>query len=270
MPVLSLDLASTSHSVHITWTSSSTPTSFQLWRNRNSAGYALFQTVTGATLTYTDTSNLTFGGFNSYKVSADGGVTFSNEISISNNFSWPGTGAIVSYPTLIMDVGILTFDGDGVTPMMTSLNLPLLVKAVKGLQVEENPSLTSINIPSFSYSGDSLYFAGNPILPNLDLSALTTALTDIRTFVMFGGDVALKHITFNSSLRLSHGYTFDFSGCALDAATVALILRIAAESSFQSGDTLKLSGGTNSPPVGAQAIGDKAAITIAGCAVTTN
>lgn len=180
--------------------------------------------------------------------------------------------------------------GDNVTtisfPNLVSVDPYGVESGVLG--ISDLPSLTSFSAPSLSVvGGSSLSFTYCPLLENIDLSSLTlvsggglvisgtviTALNlsefmGVSTTITITGNTLLTSIVIPKFVPYG-GQSFDFSGNALSATTINVILaRCVASSDFDSG-SINLSGGTNAAPTG-QGLADVTTLRARGVTVTVN
>jgi len=157
--------------------------------------------------------------------------------SVGNDFRFSNTPALISLsvPSLVSIVGFIEADAQGAA----SVTFPVFNSSL-GIHMSGCTNLTSLSIPSAAFILDDFLCSGNPLLTTVD----------IPNFVF------------------TDGFNVDFSGCALNATSVNLILRRLVLAGVSS-DIIDLSGGTNAAPTGL-GLTDKAALIVAGNTVTTN
>lgn len=164
-----------------------------------------------------------------------------------------------SFPSLTNIGGACDLSGCAI---LTSISCPLLVSIGNNL-LFSGPMITSVDMPDLETVGGVLDFNGSTSLASLSLPSLTT----IGQNVSATGCTSLT--SFSCPLWLPTDITtIDFNNCALDEASVDLILERCVLAGVST-CTIDLSGGANAAPsVSGQA--DKAALILAGNTVTTN
>lgn len=248
-PTLTMDLASTTGSVHITWTDSVPGSLYEVWKRTESGSYSLVTTTAG--LSYTDTAGIANHDVWYFKVRVVGSSLFSNEVAISNNLQFLASAVTtISYPSLILDVGA---NGVAVaTNSVTSVSFPLLVQCSGAFVVQACVALTTISLPSLTTCVKGVAFTGNTLLSTLDIHSLVApgALAAATYSLQINGNPALQHPLINPSLIFSEVTLDDyhFDGNALDVATEKVILQCMINSLIANMNQVDMDGGSNAPP----------------------
>lgn len=219
-------------------------------------------------------SGLNSGGFGYFSF---GNLTLSNtavvfpETTIVPGYDIETTNAVsLSWPNLTdidpsnVQGGYLNISGNG---SLTSFSAPKLKTIAGNLNIGGNGVLTSISFPLLqSATGLSLSQGGaNILLSNISLPSLS------GTFVITApGSTNLASVVIGSGWKMSNQGAMDFSGCALNAASVNLILHLCVNSpGLGPGTLVDVSGGTSAVPSG-QGVADKATLVGQGVTVNTN
>lgn len=191
-------------------------------------------------------------------------VDFSSLATVSGQLNLSSCASLVnlSLPVLSDLTG-----GDTNFSSMTLLqtaSLPSLT-AAGGLDFPDCDALTSVDLSAL-VTGTYLNFAPCALLPSLDLSALTTLTGDMT----FNDCVALTTFLI-PNLVIVNGTTLNFNNCALNAASVALILARCVAAGVTT-CTIDLSGGTSAGllSLSAQGQADYATLFAAGNTITLN
>ncbi len=148
-------------------------------------------------------------------------------------------------------------------PYLASISFPFLIGSDDTIvALDSNTSLASLDLAVFEMGQLRM---SSPVLTSLDLPAFVGPTLDIECANSF------SLVTVNCPLALfANGAYVDFSNCALDQASVDLLLaRGVASELFVSGD-LRLDGGTNSPPSSVAEGSDYAILVARGVTVTVN
>lgn len=175
--------------------------------------------------------------------------------------------------------------------IMTSLSVPLLTTVSGNFQISGCSALTSINFNSLQTVGAQMVFNTETSLTSFSFPALTsvnndmdfsgcTALTSAsfaalttlnpqNFFSMNGsGCTLLSTLSIPVLASVTDGFTFTMNACALNAASVNLVLHRGVAWGVVSSD-FELAAGTNAAPSG-QGIVDKATLIGLGNTVNTN
>jgi len=170
-------------------------------------------------------------------VSLDIGLTELVECGILDLENCPGFSGNKNFSTLNLLFNRLTVSGTSAT----GLQFPLLPSIGANLAVENNPLLTNLSLPLVVTVAGNVTIKNNATLVSLDVSSM---------------------VPFSAS-------TDDYSGNALNQASVdGVLARYAANAGYLAG-TIDLSGGTNSAPSPTGAA-DKATLIGRGVTVITN
>lgn len=146
---------------------------------------------------------------------------------------------------------------------LTSVGFGTLTVVNDTLSINDSPLLTTLSLPALTAIGVGFAVVSTGIT-SLSLSALTTPLPASTTVT---GNASLVSFAMNGQ-SLQDGGSYDFSGNALNQASVDLVLHAGITGAMTSG-LIDLTGGTNAAPsVAGQA--DKAALILAGVTVNTN
>lgn len=145
------------------------------------------------------------------------------------------------------------------------------IRAKGNLIISNNESLVTLPLSALASLGfeSQINIVQNDALTSIDLSNLSVGVDDNDSAEIFiTSNPVLVSITLTNFV-VKNNATLDFTGNALNAATVNSILaRCVASASFTAG-TLDLSQGTNAAPTG-QGIADVTTLTGRGVTVTTN
>lgn len=188
---------------------------------------------------------------------------------------------------LTTDFWITGPGGSGVgTGTLTTITLPSLATVSGFFDIDSLPELASLDLTGLTTVGGGIFFDSLAILSAIALPSLTIvtgdsvianctllASIDLPLMTALNGNLDASNnpalVTVNVPVWLpTNGTTLDFSGDALDAASVNQILARCVASGVTT-CTIDLSGGTNAAPSG-QGIIDKATLITAGNTVTTN
>jgi hypothetical protein len=157
-------------------------------------------------------------------------------------------------------------------PLLTSVTLTLLSSIGGGgnpgaLDFASSAALTALSFPALVNVGGDIIFSGSGLLTSVSFPSLTTL--NPSNLNSFDGGTCATLTTFSiPQLIFTDGFGIIFTGDALNAASVNLILRRGVVSGL-SGSDFELAGGTNAAPSG-QGVADKATLITAGNAVNTN
>lgn len=147
---------------------------------------------------------------------------------------------------------------------IASLSMPAFQTLAGDFNLHDDPAVGSINLPSLT-SCSSITTVNDATLTTLSCPALTSVSSgnlNCSTCPL------LTSVNIGSAVIADFG-TIDFSGCALNAASVNSILARCVASNVHNCD-IELSGGTNSAPTG-QGLSDKATLLASpGNTVNTN
>jgi len=287
VPVIVADPANSVNTTGVTtaikWLNAPSPTTqVQIWRNNfGQAGTGIYTLVATVPSTQGEYLQTDYGYQQvaiAYKVAfVTNGVTspFSNELLVdwyigNGGFFygvWDGVNPVINNSTLVMENGAFTLQY--MTPTsVTFQNLLSVGGATTGyILLNGNTNLTTISFPQLSSVSAYINLSGCTALTTLNIPALSS----VGRWMNVSGCTSLSHIAFNSGLSWVTGQPqpFDFSACALDAATVNAVLHMGVVGGLTTGDEIDLNGGTNAAPTG-QGIIDKATLIAAGCTVNTN
>lgn len=164
---------------------------------------------------------------------------------------------------------ILGLNADGVfefgsNTAMTTLDAPLLATVDLSVSFGSCPNLVSVDLTSLEQiTAADLFFINSTALVTLSLPSLVTVGGNVT------GTGCTSLVTFNVPNWLpTNGTTIDITNCALNEASVDLVLHRCVVAGVTT-CTIALEGGTNSTP-SAAGLADKAALILAGNVVTTN
>jgi hypothetical protein len=201
----------------------------------------------------------------------------------SNNL----TGAI-SFPKLVSTGTDFQIQSN---PLMTSLSAPLLVSVGHIFQLASCTGMTSVTLTSLQTVADQFLFTSDASLTSLSLPALVsvgndfdfsfcTALTSAsfaslttlnpqNLYLMnASGNTVLASLSIPVLTNIADGFTFNAPNCALNVASVNLVLHRGVVSGVTATD-FELAGGTSAAPAGA-GIADKATLIGLGNVCNTN
>lgn len=168
----------------------------------------------------------------------------------------------VSFPALTHTDAAFSVDANS---QLTSLSLPNLVDVNSTFTLDNNDGLGSVSLPSVTHIDGDFNFSGLTAVTSLSLPACLHTAANVFSF----GNSALTTVTLNAALTVTTGTQWAFPFCALNQASVDLILHRWNNSPGITGGTVDLSGGTNSTP-SASGLADKAALIGKGVTVNTN
>lgn len=178
------------------------------------------------------------------------------------NADWTAIGAAtVGVTFLSTAIGELEITEDDTTPV---INFPNCTSINDGnFLIVGNALLTALNAPAIiSFTAD-LTISGNPILTSIDLSSWVSCVGNVSML----GNPALTTILCPSWVP-TDGKNLNFSGCALTATTVELILRRCVLAGVTT-CTITLNGGTNAGTASLNPQG-QADVTTLGAQLTIN
>lgn len=144
----------------------------------------------------------------------------------------------------------------------TSIFAPNLL-AVFGLSFYDWPLLETASFPVLSSVGAGLSCTSNPALTSLDLGSMITCLGNFSTAFC----IALVSVNVSNWVP-TNGTSLDLSNCALDQASVDLVLHRCVLAAVTTCN-IDLSAGTNATPSAAGLV-DKGNLIAAGNTVSTN
>ncbi len=165
---------------------------------------------------------------------------------------------LFSCPLLTTMTGTMAVSGNN---LLTSISLPLLTTATN-LNFGTNAALSSLNLSSVITMTGTLTLTNCTSLPSLSLPSLTTGILSCS------GCTVLTSLTL-PNWQPANGNTVNFSNCALDQASVDLVLARAVSNAAYVSGTVSLNGGTSATP-SAAGLADKATLIGRGCTVNTN
>ena len=122
---------------------------------------------------------------------------------------------------------------------LTSLSIPALASVGTTFYCDYNTALTSLSVPALASVGGDFTCSFNAALTSLSVPALAS----VGTTFYCESNTALTTVDVSSWVP-TDGTTIDFSSCALNAASVELILRRCVLAGVTT-CTINLSGGTN-------------------------
>lgn len=146
-----------------------------------------------------------------------------------------------------------------------------------GIYIESCPSITSVSFPNLTTSPSYGYLlTANNSLASISFPVLTsaepTSSTSVPMFYIVGNPllttITMPSVVFGLNI-FSAMVDYNFSGNALNQATVDNILARAVASPTLTAGLLQLDGGTNSPPSAAGLV-DKNTLITRGMLVNTN
>jgi hypothetical protein len=160
------------------------------------------------------------------------------------------------------EITLQEFDG-------TSIAFPVMTYC-EALYFSDSPNLITFSAPKLTTLNGTIDGDSSPLLQSVDLSSLTT-FNALGPDLEFSSCPSLTTVLIpNAVFSFTNSANLIFTGCALNAASVNLILRRAVVSGCSGSNVdIELSGGTNAAPTG-QGILDKATLISAGCTVNTN
>lgn len=161
----------------------------------------------------------------------------------------------------LTSVGVFVYFYDCGT--LTSISCPLLV-SVGELHFESNNALTSVDFSALqSVNLTTISMFDCLVLPSLSLPAFNEDIAGFNAFGCF----LLTSVSFNGR-NITDGSNNDFRECALNQATVDLILAAGVAGSMASGSIYTFDGTSAAPGVQGQI--DKAQLLLDGADVQTN
>lgn len=206
-------------------------------------------------------------------------VTIGGECSCDGNTSL-GT---LSFPSLQSVGGDFNCYG---STLLATCNFPNLETVGGAFYCYSNPALTTVDLSSLTAVANAFEFYNNTSLTTLDLSSLTSEGGDFKCY----GNTSLVSLNLHSAVTFAYncycygntslttvdlaswiptdGSTIRFDGCALNAASVQLILRRCVLAGVTT-CTINLSGGTNAGVASLNAQGQTDAATL-GAQLTIN
>lgn len=220
---IDIDDASVNMNTIVKWVNNGPTDINEIWRSTDNITYTLLATVAGNVTSYTDTASVG-GGFFYYKIRSQTNSSYSTFSTIR---SVCGTttlsGATISYPSLVLCYGDLTFSGTGTT---TSVSLPIL-RRCGDFDAHALAVMTTINLDSLVTIG-RLYFYDSG-LTSLSLPALVTCIRFITdrsplvsisapslrtatTDITVSSSTTLQSINFNSLLTVATDLLLNSTG----------------------------------------------------------
>lgn len=152
--------------------------------------------------------------------------------------------------------------------VITSLSFLALVDINGGCTLTGNPLLASISMPSLATA--SVNFGGGAFGVGADTSLVSLTLSGVHFGGELSGPFATNLVTLNLGTATfdDSGNKIEFTGCALNQASIDAILHRCVVSGVTTMD-IELGGGTNSTP-SAGGLADKATLQGLGNTVVTN
>ena len=189
-------------------------------------------------------------------------ITFEPDLSTLEGGTLPdltyATSYTINFITTLTDTLVFPVSSNGYT-----ISFPNLTTVSTNFDCSGNTVMTSLGLAALSSIDGQFIADSSTALISIDLSSLVSVSLDFTAIGCSSLTTLLVPIWLPTD-----GTNISLSGCALDAATVNLILARCVAAGVTT-CTIDLSGGTNSPPTG-QGILDAAALVLAGNTVTTN
>lgn len=150
-------------------------------------------------------------------------------------------------------------------PSLVTLSTPVLNTVDQTILIQNNTVLSALSFPALVGFGEAMSTNNNPALVSVSFGDMSGGFNDQWDF---SNNVSLANLTMPNINFPDNGINVGWSGCALTAASVNLVLA-RCRASGDTSNNIDTSGGTSAAPTG-QGIVDKAFLIGAGNSVTTN
>lgn len=212
-PVATIDINSTINNIVVQWTQDSAPSANHIYKSINGGSYALYATVSGGTLQYSDTGSIGANALWNYKVKGDG--DFSNEVGAGRHYFYPSS-ANTDLSTLIIHFTEFYVDDNTV---IETLDLSHLKRVSGSFSMGSSGILTELTASALHTINGDFDIAISSVLTTLNLPSLVTITGDFKADIC---DI-LTNVSFPNYI-ITNGSTLRFNGDSLSAASVNHIL----------------------------------------------